>query len=666
MVERRIDELLALFELAPWKGELTETYSHGMRQKLIIAGALVHRPEVIVVDEPMVGLDPKSARLLKDLFREFVTRGGTVLMSTHTMEIAEVMCDRIAIVYRGKIAAQGTMDELRRQTSSEGMSLEDLFLKLTGGLPARSPARRRARRVTDDRRGSSQASGPSSPRSGGACSRACARSARAPGPSSCCWRSPASASGRRSSGSSYRVLRYIQNVQDIGTLLAGKMLGVILLAFLSILLLSNLITALSTFFLAKDLDLLVAAPIGWLRLYLAKLGETIVHSSWMVALLALPILTAYGIVFSGGPLFPFVALAAIVPYLVLPAVAGVDLHRAAGERLPRPPDARAAGAGGPRRGRPRWCSCCRFIRPEQLARPEGFQNFLDYLAVLKTPTSPWLPSEWSAEMIMNWLTRVADPLADRQALGRRGLLALTAAALVHRQLFLLGYSKAQEGAERKVRRPLRGPAATLLAWLPPQKREFLLKDMRLFFRDNTQWSQLILLAVLLMIYIFNIKSLPIHSGERVPFALVTIISFLNLGLAGFVLAAVAARFIFPGDLARGAPDVAAALEPARPARACSGASTGWAPCRSWSSPSASRSLTNVLLQVSAVHDGGEHGHDRPLHPGGERAGAHLRRVLSPVRHRERGPDPDQLRRRRLHDGQPVPAGGRDHDRGAAR
>jgi ABC-2 type transport system ATP-binding protein len=132
-VERRIDELLELFELTAWKHELTESYSHGMRQKLIIAGALVHRPEVIVVDEPMVGLDPKSARLLKELFRQFVSRGGTVLMSTHTMEIAEVMCDRIAIVFRGKIAAQGTMAELREQTASGDMSLEDLFLKLTGG-----------------------------------------------------------------------------------------------------------------------------------------------------------------------------------------------------------------------------------------------------------------------------------------------------------------------------------------------------------------------------------------------------------------------------------------------------------------------------------------------------------------------------------------------------
>ncbi len=134
MVERRIDELLEFFELTPWKHELTETYSHGMRQKLIISGALVHRPDVVVVDEPMVGLDPKSARLLKDLFRRFVDRGGTVLMSTHTLEVAEVMCDRIAILYRGKIAADGTMDDLRQQTASEGMSLEDLFLKLTGGL----------------------------------------------------------------------------------------------------------------------------------------------------------------------------------------------------------------------------------------------------------------------------------------------------------------------------------------------------------------------------------------------------------------------------------------------------------------------------------------------------------------------------------------------------
>jgi ABC-2 type transport system ATP-binding protein len=132
-VERRMDELLELFELAPWKDELTESYSHGMRQKLLISSALVHRPEVLVVDEPMVGLDPKSARTLKDLLRAFVQRGGTVLMSTHTLEVAEAMCDRIAIIQQGRLAASGTMEEMRRDTASEGMTLERLFLKLTGG-----------------------------------------------------------------------------------------------------------------------------------------------------------------------------------------------------------------------------------------------------------------------------------------------------------------------------------------------------------------------------------------------------------------------------------------------------------------------------------------------------------------------------------------------------
>ena len=136
-VERRIAELLEVFELSSWKDELIEAYSHGMRQKLIISSALIHRPEYIVVDEPMVGLDPKGARLLKDIFRQFVDRGGTVLMSTHTLEVAEVMCDQIGILQHGKIVAHGTMAEIRRQHAAGDASLEELFLKLTGGHAVR-------------------------------------------------------------------------------------------------------------------------------------------------------------------------------------------------------------------------------------------------------------------------------------------------------------------------------------------------------------------------------------------------------------------------------------------------------------------------------------------------------------------------------------------------
>ena len=345
-------------------------------------------------------------------------------------------------------------------------------------------------------------------------------------------------------GIAYRVLHYFRGVEEIGNLMAGKVLGVILLAFLSILLLSNIITALSTFFLAKDLDLLIAAPIGQSRLYLAKLIETIVHSSWMVALMALPIFTAYGIVYHGGPLFPIVALAAFIPYLVVPAVLGTGFTLVLVNVFPARRTRELLGllATG---ALVLALVGLRFLRPEQLAQPEGFRNLVDYLAVLRTPTSPLLPSEWTAAMIMNWLLHVADPWPIVK-LWIAAPVAVVLGGLLHRKLYHPGFSKAQEGAERKIRRPLRGPLVPFLQWLPPSKREFILKDLRLFFRDNTQWSQLILLAVLLMVYIFNIKSLPLYSGERVPFRLVTMISFLNLGLAGFVLAAVAARFIFPG------------------------------------------------------------------------------------------------------------------------
>src|ERR1051326_3799617 len=136
-VEHRARELLALFDLEEWRDELVESYSHGMRQKLIISSAFVHRPEVIVVDEPMVGLDPKAARILKDLFREYTRRGHTNMMSTHTLEVAQALCDRIAIIQAGKIRASGTMNELRATAAGGGAGLEHIFLKLTGENAAR-------------------------------------------------------------------------------------------------------------------------------------------------------------------------------------------------------------------------------------------------------------------------------------------------------------------------------------------------------------------------------------------------------------------------------------------------------------------------------------------------------------------------------------------------
>ena len=137
-VEQRTRELLSLFDLEEWRDELVESYSHGMRQKLIISSAFVHRPAVIVVDEPMVGLDPKAARILKDLFREYTRRGHTIIFSTHTLEVAESLCDRVAIIAQGTIRAAGTMAELRRDLAEGEEGLERIFLRLTGENAARN------------------------------------------------------------------------------------------------------------------------------------------------------------------------------------------------------------------------------------------------------------------------------------------------------------------------------------------------------------------------------------------------------------------------------------------------------------------------------------------------------------------------------------------------
>jgi ABC-2 type transport system ATP-binding protein len=132
-VEERATEMLELFELTRWQGELVESFSHGMKQRLVMCSAFLHRPRAVLVDEPMVGLDPRGARLIKDIFRHMSARGVAILMSTHTLEVAQEMCDRISIILRGQIIARGTVDELLSLAGGEDEQLTPVFLKLTGG-----------------------------------------------------------------------------------------------------------------------------------------------------------------------------------------------------------------------------------------------------------------------------------------------------------------------------------------------------------------------------------------------------------------------------------------------------------------------------------------------------------------------------------------------------
>ncbi|MFN8580764.1 MAG: hypothetical protein U0163_07300 [Gemmatimonadaceae bacterium] len=344
-------------------------------------------------------------------------------------------------------------------------------------------------------------------------------------------------------GALYRVLRYFAGVEEIGVLLAGKLLGLLLVSFVGILLLSNIITALSSFFLAKDLDMLVAAPVDWLTLYAAKVIETALHSSWMVALMALPLLSAYGVAFHGGLSYVVLAVLAFIPFALIPTAVGSALTLLLVNVFParRTRDILSViaviAAGG-------VVVLFRVIRPEKLARPEGFKSLVEFITVLRGPTSPFLPSEWMQRTLMGALSGSLDPLPLYMLWSTAaGLLVI--GAVLHWRLYARGFTKAQESGERWAREGvLARVVSRLLSPWGPQRRELILKELRVFFRDTTQWSQLILLAVLVAVYIVNIKFLPL-TGDGITFFIVNLIPFLNLALAGFVLASIAARFLFP-------------------------------------------------------------------------------------------------------------------------
>ena len=342
-----------------------------------------------------------------------------------------------------------------------------------------------------------------------------------------------------------RVLWHFRTADlDLGPVLAGKLLGIALLSFLAILLLSNVVAALSTCFLAKDLDLIVGAPHDWRRLYAAKLVETLAHSSWMVVLLCVPLIAAYGDVYDGGIWFAPFAVFVLLPYFAIPAAIGLAITLVLVNVVParRARDILAfvlilaVGA---------LVALVRLARPERLIRPEGFTDFMEFVDALAAPSAPWLPSEWAQQALMGWLRWNDQPLA-MVALWATSAVIVLGGALLHRHYYLRGFSRAQEGMRREARSfAAAGAPSILVRWLPPLRRELVLKEFRVFARDTSQWSQLILLGVLVVVYVFNVKLLPITDEDGVGWFLRNMVPFFNLALAGFILASIAARFVLP-------------------------------------------------------------------------------------------------------------------------
>jgi ABC-2 type transport system permease protein len=343
-----------------------------------------------------------------------------------------------------------------------------------------------------------------------------------------------------------RVLTYFQSVHELGPALAYQLLLIILLTFLSMLLFSNLITALSAFFLAGDLDLIISTPLSQSDVYYSRLMMTAANSSWMVLFFSLPIFAAYGSVFDAGIVFYLWVILCLPLFLIIPASFGVLATHLFVYFLPA------------KRIRDILLFVglfafiviyflFRFSQPERLVQPESFGHFVQFLTAMETPSSMYLPSSWSAEIFAGALfNRSTDQGFFFAMLASYGLFLPLVTSWVSGAVYLDGWSKAQES--RQGRRKFRWLDRLIDLLTRPFSavvRAILVKDIKTFIRDTTQWSQVFLLVALIVVYLYNFKVLPLDRSPMPAGILRTVVAFANLALAGFVLSAVAMRFAFP-------------------------------------------------------------------------------------------------------------------------
>jgi ABC-2 type transport system permease protein len=344
-----------------------------------------------------------------------------------------------------------------------------------------------------------------------------------------------------------RVLSYFRSVELFGDLLAARLMAMILLTFFSILLFSNIVSSLSIFFLSEDLNLVLSHPVSLDRVYWSRLAETMTHSSWMVLLFGLPVFLAYGWVYQSSLNYYLVFICALIPFLIIPAALGALFSMILVNIFParRTKDILlllsiffAIGL----------FFLLRFLQPERLVKPESFAGLVEYLTALNNPSWPILPSFWAAESLLPYYQ-------DHQSSSGFYLTLLwsTAGAMgvlgnwASKALFFSGWTKSQEARRARITQmPLIDRLFGLFSRpLGLRARALAVKDFKSFFRDTTQWAQLFLLTALVVVYLYNFRVLPLDKSPLPTFFLQNLISFLNMGLAGFVLAAVSARFVFP-------------------------------------------------------------------------------------------------------------------------
>jgi len=346
----------------------------------------------------------------------------------------------------------------------------------------------------------------------------------------------------------YRVLQYFNSVPVFGSFLAAKLLAMVLLTFFSILIFSTVIASISSFFMSEELQLLVASPFDMDELYYVKLCETVLTSSWMVLLFSLPVFVAYGVVFDQAPAYYVVMITSLVPFLLIGAVIGVAIALCLVRSFPaqRLKDVLFLFTIFLVIG---LYILFRTLKPERLVDPDAFFTVIDYLTSLEAPTSAYLPSQWLADILGVFLFgQEATGLVFNLLLMWSTAIALVVLLnLFFNRIFFAAWSKAQESRPAHATRTAVFDRLTRFLTRPfsARMRVVIDKDFRTFFRDTAQWSQLFLLCAIIGIYLYNFSVLPLEKSPIPTQQLRTIFSFLNMGLAGFVVSAVAVRFSYP-------------------------------------------------------------------------------------------------------------------------
>ena len=342
---------------------------------------------------------------------------------------------------------------------------------------------------------------------------------------------------------SWRVLVYFKGIEDIGDILGFKLLSMMLVVSFALLLFSSILTSLSKLYLSRDLLLVHSLPVSSYKIFIARWIDSTIESAWMVIIYTLPVLISYGIVYQAGifyyvnTMISMLCLAAIASaistLLVMTAVIFIPASRMKSVFI--------------------FMGILSFVviylairlsQPELLVDPEVFDSVMVYITSLQTPSSPFLPSSWIYDSIRSALSSsISSSLFfTALALSFTGMIVF-ALVLLADAIYFKGFSKTQNAPARLLKKNVVGDR--IFNFLPGPIKSFTVKEIKTFLRDQTQWTQIFLIAALVVIYVYNFKVLPLEKSPIRTVYLQNLFSFLNMGLALFVLTAITARFAYP-------------------------------------------------------------------------------------------------------------------------